>query len=671
MIEARTGFLSYRARSSALVGSQTPAELFWWHFALIVPTMAFKYLFVRRLSFTTGLQTIFDSMGTGIERYPNLLLLATVDVLEVTLIVGALFVVGRLLLRIPSKVLIFGSVLFCLIMMVANQYSLLLVASLVTVDTFAITVNWAIEHPQVVPQSVSWSQIAFLLLATGWSSFFSILPSCGVQLHWLLLPFSQRSYQLLLKAILVCSALGCLALSRMSPTFPLVLRGYWSSAFVSFFKLDAPKLASSSLPPLASIQADYERLVYPQGVAREPGWLAAVPINKRVPRHILIVVLETAPRRYYPLTDNSSLPVFCEMSKHAITSLHHYAMSPYTWWNNASIASGNYFVQKGKGIFDYGEFDCDSIASVLGRHGYTATFIDSFKLGWAGTTGFWRNLGFSQLHDTENDPIPFDRRSYSVVVDKERQSFARGLRAIVDAESQKKKAVVMLGTTLGHYPWLAKPGTEARSNEEKLFGIAALFDELLGEFLQTLREQGLGEQVLIVVTGDHGFRMRTEFESVGLKAEHGDVAFNVPFLLYGPGLFEKEMRLPYATSHVDITPTLLALTGTKESSWLHHGTNMLDERLRYRVTFMMNTNLSPVSGFRWNGCHYTLDDLTGKVQVKSASNADNSDVRETLNCGQTTAILSDDAVRATLEAANRQFQIAFAYFQQRQALRAD
>ena len=133
-----------------LLGSQTPAELFWWHFALIVPTMAFKYLFVRRLSFTTGLQTILDSMGTGIERYLNLLLLATVDVLEVTLIVGALFLVGRLLLRIPSKALIFGSVLLCLIMMGANQYSLLLVASLVTVDTFAITVNWAMEHPQVL-----------------------------------------------------------------------------------------------------------------------------------------------------------------------------------------------------------------------------------------------------------------------------------------------------------------------------------------------------------------------------------------------------------------------------------------------------------------------------------------------------------------------------------------
>jgi hypothetical protein len=222
----------------------------------------------------------------------------------------------------------------------------------------------------------------------------------------------------------------------------------------------------------------------------------------------------------------------------------------------------------------------------------------------------------------------------------------------------------MLATTIGHYPWAAAPGAEGRSDEGKLYGLARLFDELFGEFLESLNKHGLGDQVLIVVTGDHGFRMRTEFESVGLKAEHGDVAFNVPFLLYGPGLFEKQIRLPYVTSHVDIAPTLLALTGIQNDSWLHHGTNMLDQRLRDRATFMMNTNLSPVSGFRWHGCHYTLNDLTRKVDVRGGSSTVDSEPAEASRC-DLTAILSGEAVRSTLEAANRQFQMALAYFQQR------
>jgi lipoteichoic acid synthase len=339
-------------------------------------------------------------------------------------------------------------------------------------------------------------------------------------------------------------------------------------------------------------------------------------------------------------------------------------MSPYTWWNNASIVSGTYFVQKGKGIFDYGDFDTDSIASILSKRGYITTFVESSKHGWGKTTGFWENFGFARLLDSEGDAIPFDRKSYGVTVDKERRSFERALKAIIDAESQERKAMVLLATTIGHYPWLAKPGEESRSNEEKLYGLAKLFDELFGEFLQSLKKHGLGDQVLIVVTGDHGFRMRTEFDSVGLKAEHGDVAFNVPFLLYGPGLFEKQIRLPYVTSHVDLAPTLLALTGIQDKSWLHHGTNVLDQRLRNRATFMMNTNLSPVSGFRWNGCHYTLNDLTGKTEVREGS--PNEDFRHS-ECGRGAAILSDDTVRSMLQAADRQFQLTLAYLKHRRA----
>jgi hypothetical protein len=668
--KTQTAFYLYRKYIDSALESQTAIELFWWLVALILPTIGFKYLYVRRMSFTSGLWTILESMGSGIERYFNLLLLLTVDLLEVSIIIGVLFVVGRLLLRLPSKALIFASVFFCLIIMGTNQYSLLLVANLVTVDTFAISTNWAIEHPHVFWQSVSLPQIGFLMLAAVWSSFFATMPSRAVQTRWPFFRFRECAYSFLLKMILIGCALGCLALSRMNANFPLILRGYWSSTFTSFFELDVPKLPNSVPPALRTIQADYERLVYPRGMDPKPRWLTAVAPDRLMPRHVLIVTLETAPLKYYPLIDNPALPVFYEMSKHAVTSDHHYAMSPYTWWNNASILSGTYFVQKGKGIFDYGDFETDSIASIFAKRGYTATFVESSKHGWGKTTGFWNNFGFTRLLDSDGDAIPFDRSSYPVIVDKERQSFARALEAIIDAESRKTKAMVLLATTIGHYPWLAKPGGGGRSSEENLYGIAALFDELLGELLKSLKQHGIHEQVLIVVTGDHGFRMRTEFESVGLKAEHGDVAFNVPFLLYGPGLFEKQIRLPYVTSHVDIAPTLLALVGITDDSWLHHGGHMLDQRLSNRVIFMMNTNLSPVSGFRWNGCHYTLNELTGTVQVRGTSSSMYPQAINVSNCDRTSAVLSNEAVRSILEAANRQFQTTFAYFQQRKASRA-
>jgi hypothetical protein len=653
--------------SKGSVYSKAAAELFWWHFALLVPTIGFKYLYVRRMAFTSGLETVFGSMGVGLQRYFNFLLLITVDILEVSLVVGALFVVGRLLLRIPARPLILASTFTSLMIMGANQYSLLLVASLMTLDTLAISAAWATEHPYIVWQSLGAPQVGFFVLAATWTSCCATLPSPPVSVYRFLRAFTDQWCAFFLKVILIASAVGLATVVRMDAKFPAVLRGYWSSTAIAFFKLDSLELPSAALPPLKTLRADYDRLAYPRGTEPAPRWLATVSNDNLGTRHIVVVMLETAPRRYYPLINNPKLPAFHAMSQRAIVSDHHYAMSPYTWWNNASILSGTYFVQKGKGIFDYGDFSSDSLPSILAKHGYATTFVESSKHGWGRTTGFWRNFGFTHLVDTENDPMPFDRSSYSVTVDKERQSFLRAFQAIKDAESRKTKAFVMIGTTIGHYPWAAKPGEAERSNEDKLFGLAVLFDELLGEFLHSLNDRGLGDQVLIVVTGDHGFRMRTEFESVGLKAEHGDPAFNVPFLLYSPGLFEKQIRLPYVTSHVDIAPTLLALMGIHQDSWLHHGSHMLDQRLRDRVTFMMNTNLSPISGFRWNGCHYTLNDLTGKVQARGASPNVNSKSIENAQCNQSLGVLSDDAVRSKLEAASRQFEITFSYFKQRKA----
>ena len=197
------------------------------------------------------------------------------------------------------------------------------------------------------------------------------------------------------------------------------------------------------------------------------------------------------------------------------------------------------------------------------------------------------------------------------------------------------------------------------ANAEKLYALARLFNDLFAELLESLEKHGLAQQVLIVVVGDHGFRVRSEFESVGERPYDVAMAFNVPLILYAPGIFESQIRLPYVTSHVDITPTLLALLGLHDDSWLHHGGNMLDERLRDRVTFMMNTNLSPVDGFYWNGSHYTVNNLTGQVQVRAGSVP-----------GKPASSMSEEAAKAMMESASRLFEKSDAYFHRRKTSRS-
>ena len=643
--------------------SPAVVELAWWHIAILVPTVAFKFLFLRKTTLTVGLRSIFDSLGDGIGRYVNGAILLSADVLEVTLLVGLFYAVGRLILRIPSKLLRFASVLLCLLIMGANHFSILQVANLMTLDTLTISVLWAAHQPQILWQVLEPKLLGGGLFAMGWAYFFSILPSRPMRMAGISIDGRGKGYPIIVWSILVLSCVGIITLPGRSMRAPLVIGGYWSSAIITFFQWDSPDLPEADGDSLAAIQADYQALAFPRGSGPEPRWLASPPPVAPRPPHIFIVAFETAPRAYYPLLDDPALATMRRMGERAIVSDHHYATSPYTWWNIAGMVSGDYLMQKGRGVFDYGDVRFASLASILARRDYSTTYIDSFEIEWARRTGFWERFGFEQLLDNEDDVVPFDGTSFAVTAGKERRSFQRALGAILDADQQGRRAFVTLATTIGHSPWVSRPGEEDRPGRDKLHAIAVLFDELLGDFLRELERNGLQDQIIIVVTGDHGLRTRLEFESLDEPVVHGEVAFNVPFLLYAPGVLARQLRLPYVTSHVDIAPTLLALSGIEDDpSWLRHGANILDQRLRDRVTFMLNTNLSPVSGFIFRGCHYTLSELTGKTAVQPAPVDGDANSPGNEICDPPRNTLSDQEVRSELEGMNRISQRTFTYY---------
>jgi hypothetical protein len=613
----------------------------WWHVAILLPTVAFKFFFLRKTTLTVGLWSILESLGHGFERVVHVAVLLSADVLEVTLLVGLLYVAGRLILRIPSKALRFTSVLACLLIMGANHHSVLQVANLVTLDTLTISVMWAAKQPQILWHTLDLKLLVGGVLATGWAAFFTFLPYR---------PF-RAGYPALVFAILALSCLGVLTLPARSPRDPLVVGGYWSAATITFFQWDAPELP------------DYRALAFPRGTEPEPRWLVSPPPVASRPSHIVIVALETAPRAYYPILDDPALVTMRRMGEKAIVSDRHYATSPYTWWNIAGMVSGGYLMQKGKGVFDYGDVRFESLASILTRRGYSTTYIDSFQIEWARRTGFWERFGFDRLLDNEDDVVPFDGTSFAVTAGKERRSFQRALSAIVDADREGRRAFVTIATTIGHSPWVSRPGEETRPGREKLHAIAVMFDELLGELLTELQRNGLQDDVIVVVTGDHGLRTRAEFESLDEPVVHGEAAFNVPFLLYAPGVLDRQLRLPYVTSHVDLAPTLLRMSGLPEDpSWLHHGGDLLDRRLEDRVTFMLNTNLAPVSGFTFKGCHYTLSELTGETTVRRTPGLAEADSPGVAPCDPARNALTDDEIRSALSGMNRISQRTFAHY---------
>lgn len=128
-----------------------------------------------------------------------------------------------------------------------------------------------------------------------------------------------------------------------------------------------------------------------------------------------------------------------------------------------------------------------------------------------------------------------------------------------------------------------------RPSEDKLLEIRNAYlnavqhsDRVFGGMLEALRAQGLEDNTVIVLTGDHGEEF-FEHGFFGHTSNYTRIQTHVPFLMAGPQIQPGEELRP--TSHIDLAPTLLELLGAnpeQRTEWAQ-GINLLnppDQRQR-------------------------------------------------------------------------------------------
>src|SRR5262249_39089094 len=86
-------------------------------------------------------------------------------------------------------------------------------------------------------------------------------------------------------------------------------------------------------------------------------------------------------------------------------------------------------------------------------------------------------------------------------------------------------------------------------------------DRHLGRLLEALREKGLADDTLVVITGDHGEAFGSPHDVMGHGAALFDENLRVPLMLWNPRMFPKPERSAEPGGHVDLNPTLLHLLG--------------------------------------------------------------------------------------------------------------
>jgi len=103
----------------------------------------------------------------------------------------------------------------------------------------------------------------------------------------------------------------------------------------------------------------------------------------------------------------------------------------------------------------------------------------------------------------------------------------------------------------------ALPGSWA-SHLPGYYGCIANIDHNVGRLVNTLEEEGLTENTVVVYTCDHGNHFRTR--NAEYKRSCHDSSLRIPLVMWGPG-FERHQVVPEPVGLVDLPPTLLDAAG--------------------------------------------------------------------------------------------------------------
>jgi arylsulfatase A-like enzyme len=159
-----------------------------------------------------------------------------------------------------------------------------------------------------------------------------------------------------------------------------------------------------------------------------------------------------------------------------------------------------------------------------------------------------------------------------------------GMIAFIDQEPTRP-FFLMAWTTQTHHPYEPTPGVPLIDMERepvpdqydlgRYLNVLHETDRHLERLFETIRRDGLADDTLIVVVGDHGqaFGYPHNTYIQGRTVYEEDV--HVPLMFWFPHLYRSAMRSKTIGGHVDLAPTIAALAGLPAApDW--QGRSLLD-----------------------------------------------------------------------------------------------
>ena len=343
------------------------------------------------------------------------------------------------------------------------------------------------------------------------------------------------------------------------------------------------------------------------------------------PKNVIVLVLESVGTKYLNLYGSpyETMPNLRKEAEHAMVFEQIYAHAPYTFSTfmavNFSIYPALPWIYAPSGWAAEGkEVAClpPTLARVLQSRGHRTAYFHNGDMDWGGQNFMLQKVGYDIVEDHRDLGAPM-LTSWGV---EDRFLFDRLIRWIGEKPGQPFLAYCWTDQT--HNPYARRPnlasedffmGRPKPAHSEalgKYLNVIRDVDAQIARLLATLRELGLADDTLVVVTGDHGEAFGDPHDQQG----HGFTVFeeevHVPLVLWNPRLFPEGRRSGAVGGHVDLNATIADVLGVPvPDEWQGHS---LFVEGRPNRTFFVSSVDGYSLGMREDQWKYFFDAKSGK-----------------------------------------------------------
>jgi arylsulfatase A-like enzyme len=302
--------------------------------------------------------------------------------------------------------------------------------------------------------------------------------------------------------------------------------------------------------------------------------LAPAPVRGRrraaaSPPNVILVVLEAVAARWTSLGNAryDTTPTLTAEASHSLVYDNFYAHIGRSSNSLAAMLLSTYPKLDFQDVTaEYPALGGTSLASAFRQRGYRTSFVTSSDLEWAGWKRFIGDRGFDRVRDYRDLTCGEKVSSWGV----QDRCLVDDLIALLQ-QDRGGPFFLMAWSQQTHHPYEPSPGSPEvklahepvrdRYDLDRYLSVLHDTDAQLARLFTAVREAGLADNTLIVVTGDHGqaFGYPHNTYIQGRTIYEEDV--NVPLMLWFPGRFRAPPRPLAIGSHVDLAPTIAELTG--------------------------------------------------------------------------------------------------------------